>query len=220
MILYILCEGQSEEIFITQVLAPYFKNIKPYLYLKPIITKTSIGHKGGGLKYHRIKKEILNLLNHKESFVSTFFDYYALPDDFPKYNEQKGDIYEKIGILEQCFCNDINHQRFFPHIQPYEFESLLFSDIDKISQADAEWCNDKSCLTKLERIIQEFDNPEFINNSLQTSPSHRLKDIFPKYRKVIHGKIITQNITITHIRNKCKHFDEWCKKIASLQSLQ
>lgn len=64
----------------------------------------------------------------------------------------------------------------------------------------------------LKKIIQDFNNPELINNSPQTSPSHRLKNIFPRYRKVTHGRIIAQNITITHIRNKCKHFDEWCKK--------
>lgn len=212
---YIICEGQSEEAFIRQVLMPYFKQH----YLIPKVTKTSIGHKGGGLKYHRIKKEILNLLNHKEAFVSTFFDYYALPSDFPKYDEQVqgNDIYQKIDILEQGFCNDINHQRFFPHIQPYEFESLLFSDIDKIIQADAEWSGKKPYLNALERIIQEFENPEFINNSPQTSPSHRLEDIFNKtYNKVLHGRIIAEKITITKIREKCKHFDEWCKKISSV----
>lgn len=122
---YILCEGQSEEVFIRQVLAPYFININSQHCLIPIVTKTSAGHKGGGLKYHRIKKEILALLNHKEAFVSTFFDYYALPNDFPKYDKQSGDIYEKIAILER---------------------------------------------------------------------------------------------TITHIRERCSHFNKWCDKIASLQS--
>ncbi len=63
------------------------------------------------------------MLNYKEAFVSTFFDYYAMPSDFPKYDEQNGDIYEKIAILEQGFYEDINdsgdyYQRFFPHIQP------------------------------------------------------------------------------------------------------
>lgn len=215
---YVICEGQSEEAFVKHILSQHFENLQ--IYLTPIVIPTSPKHKGGGLNYDRIKFFITNKLKQdKDAFVSTFFDYYALPDDFPKYKEQKGDIYEKIGILEQGFYNDINDQRFFPHIQPYEFESLLFSDIDKISQADPEWSNNQSCLNELKKIIQEFNNPEFINNSPQTSPSHRLKDIFPKYRKVIHGRIITQNITITHIRSKCKHFDEWCKKIASLQSL-
>lgn len=218
---YILCEGQSEEVFIRQVLAPYFININSQHCLTPIVTKTSAGHKGGGLKYHRIKKEILALLNHKEAFVSTFFDYYALPNDFPKYDEQDGDIYKKVAILEQGFYEDINdsgdcYQRFFPHIQPYEFESLLFSDIDKIIQADAEWNHNKICFAKLKTIIDEFNNPEWINNSKHTSPSHRLQAIFPTYSKVFHGRIIASNITITHIREKCSHFNKWCDKIASL----
>lgn len=184
--LYIVCEGQSEEAFIKQVLIPYFMSINFQHCLIPIVTKTSIGHKGGGLKYRRIKKEILNLLNHKDAFVSTFFDYYALSSDFPKYDKQiqSNDIYQKIDILEQGFRNDINyHQRFFPHIQPYEFESLLFSDINKIIQADAEWSGKKSCLIELQKIIQKFKNPEFINDSPQTSPSHRLEKIFPTYKK-------------------------------------
>lgn len=75
--LYILCEGQSEETFINKVLAPYFQSSN--LHIIPIITKTSANAKGGGLKYSRIRKEILNLLNRKQAFVSTFFDYYALP---------------------------------------------------------------------------------------------------------------------------------------------
>lgn len=214
---YIICEGQSEETFVKHILSQHFENLQ--IYLTPIIIPTSRKQKGGGLNYDRVKFFITNKFKQdKEAFVSTFFDYYALPNDFPKYDEQVqcNDIYQKIDILEQGFCDDINHQRFFPHIQPYEFESLLFSDIDKIIQADAEWRNNQSCLNELKKIIQDFNNPELINNSPQTSPSHRLKNIFPRYRKVTHGRIIAQNITITHIRNKCKHFDEWCKKISSV----
>ena len=220
MILYILCEGQSEEAFINQVLKPYFQNTKPQLDLKPIITKTSPRHQGGGLKYHRIKKEILSLLNHKEAFVSTFFDYYALHNGFPQYNNQQGDIYQKIDILEKAFCDDINGnshpKRFFPHIQPHEFEALLFSDISKIIEADTFWQGKDAYFTQLKSIIDEFPNPELINNSTQTSPSHRLEAIFSNYQKIIHGTNITQKITITHIRTKCRHFNEWCEKISSL----
>ena len=220
MILYILCEGQSEEAFINQVLKPYFQNTKPQLDFKPIITKTSPRYKGGGLKYHRIKKEILSLLNHKEAFVSTFFDYYALHNGFPQYNNQQGDIYQKIDSLEKAFCDDINGnlhpKRFFPHIQPHEFEALLFSDISKIIETDTLWQGNKTYLAKLQSITNQFPNPELINNSTQTSPSHRLEAIFPTYQKVFHSKNIAQKITITHIRTKCRHFNEWCEKISSL----
>lgn len=88
--------------------------------------------------------------------------------------------------------------------------------MEKIIQADAEWNRNKTCLIRLKVIIDKFNNPELINNSLQTSPSHRLKNILSTYRKVLHGRIITEKITITHIREKCSHFNEWCKKIALL----
>lgn len=217
MTLYILCEGQSEETFIKQVLKPYFQHL--YLDIIPTVTKTSQGHKGGGLKNQRIRKEICNLLRHQEAFVSTFFDYYALPQDFPQYSnqEQANDIYQKISILEQGFCEDINCERFFPHIQPHEFETLLFSNINKIIEADASW--NESHLRQLQSIIQEFDNIEHINNSPQTSPSHRLLTIFPTYNKIRHGKIISEKTTITSIREKCQHFNEWCKRISNLNQL-
>lgn len=214
----VVCEGQSEESFVKHVLALYFNSLG--LYLIPIIPSSSKGHKGGALNYDRVKPFITKLLkNDTTAFVSTFFDYYALPQDFPKYKEQAGDIYEKIKILEQGFFENINDEfnseRFFPHIQPHEFESLLFSDIESIIEADPEWDKQKS-LVELKKIIQEFQNPELINNSRETSPSHRLKKLFPTYKKVSHGNIIAKKITIQTMRAKCSHFDEWCKQISAL----
>lgn len=220
--IFIVCEGESEETFVKHILAPYFYSLG--LYLTPFKLSTSKGHKGGALNYDRVKPFITKLLkSDKEAFVSTFFDYYALPDSFPKYHEQREDIYEKIKILEQGFSENINEnmnkefnpKRFFPHIQPHEFESLLFSDIESIIKADAEWDKQRS-LIKLEKIIQEFQNPELINNSHETSPSHRLKKLFPTYKKVLHGNIIVKKITIQTMRAKCPHFDEWCKQISAL----
>lgn len=216
--IFIVCEGQTEETFVKHILASYFLSLN--LNLIPTIATSSKGHKGGALNYDRVKPFITNLLkSNKKAFVSTFFDYYALPNNFPKYHEQKGDIYEKIKILEQGFFENINDEfnskRFFPHIQPHEFESLLFSDIESIIEADPEWDKQKS-LAELEKIIQEFQNPELINNSRKTSPSHRLKSLFKTYKKVLHGRIIAQKITIQTMRIKCPHFDEWCNKISAL----
>lgn len=42
-IIYIYCEGQTEESFITHVLAPYLMNVQ--IYVTPIICST--GSKGG-----------------------------------------------------------------------------------------------------------------------------------------------------------------------------
>ena len=56
---YILCEGQTEEAFVNNVLYPYFINMKIAVY--PIIfeTKRTIGHKykGGITNYGKVKRE-------------------------------------------------------------------------------------------------------------------------------------------------------------------
>ena len=54
---YIICEGQSEEAFVKHILSQHFENLQ--IYLTPIIIPTSRKQKGGGLKYHRIKKKFL-----------------------------------------------------------------------------------------------------------------------------------------------------------------
>ena len=118
--------------------------------------------------------------------------------------------------MEEKFKDDINsifsNNRFFPYIQLHEFESLLFSDINEIVKADPEWNQREALISSLSRIVNQYLNPEEINNSPDTSPSHRLVKILnlPKYRKVLHGTAIAKNIGIENIRQKCKHFDEWC----------
>lgn len=121
--------------------------------------------------------------------------------------------------MEEKFRDDINsifsNNRFFPYIQPHEFESLLFSDINEIVKADPGWNKKAALISSLSKIVNDYPNPEEINNSPSTSPSHRLVRLveilnLPKYRKVLHGTAIAKNIGIDNIRQKCKHFDEWC----------
>lgn len=182
---YVVCEGQSEEKFIKETLAPYFYSSN--IYLTPLIVPTSKNHKGGGLSYDRVFNFIIKLIKQdREVFITTLFDYYALDSKFLDNVEHNNDIYQYIKNIQEHFTKEIkgqcNTNKFFSHIQPHEFESLLFSDITKIIKADAEW--NKNLINELEIIIKDFDNPELINNSQETSPSHRLKNIF-SYPKII-----------------------------------
>ncbi|TQR33124.1 ATPase [Campylobacter sp. MIT 99-7217] len=220
---YIICEGQSEEKFVKDVLYGYFQSSN--ICLIPLMIPTSKGHKGGGLNYDRVSNFIKKFLNgDKEAFVTTFFDYYGLDKRFLEGIKPDTDIYEKIKNIQDKFDQKIkgccDTERFFSHIQPHEFESLLFSDIGKIIQADAEWKELSIC--ELENIINKFDNPELINNSKETSPSHRLEKIFhsPKYRKILHGSNIAKEIGIDNIRSKCQHFNSWCVKLNSLRDFK
>ena len=209
----IICEGQTEEKFINEAFAPYFD--PQIVTIKPLL----VDKKGGALSYDRVKIFILKLVkNDTSAYITTMFDYYALDTNFPGYNHLNAipNIYKKVKHLEEKFRDDINsnfpNNRFFPYIQPHEFESLLFSDINEIVKADPGWNQRATLISSLSAIVNQCPNPEEINNSYNTSPSHRLGQILnlPKYRKVLHGATIAKNIGIDNIRQKCKHFDEWC----------
>ncbi|EOH9414939.1 DUF4276 family protein, partial [Campylobacter jejuni] len=208
------------EKFINETLGSYFYNSN--VYLTPLIIPTSKGHKGGALAYNRVVDFIVKKLKQDpQAFMTTMFDYYGLDDEFLKENKADTDIYEYIEKIQKDFDEAIKQKcdtnKFFSYIQPHEFESLLFSDITKIIKADAEW--NEGLICELECIIEKYNNPELINNSKETSPSHRLKKIFssPSYKKVLHGSKIAKEIGIDNIRSKCKHFNKWCEKISTLK---
>lgn len=210
---FVVCEGETEEKFIKDVFAPYFNQ------QEIAITPLLVNQRGGALSYDRVKDFILKFIKRDTTaYITTMFDYYALDTNFPGYNHLNSNwnIYQKVTYLEAEFKNDINlvfpNDRFFPHIQPHEFESLLFSDINEIVKADPDWDKKATLISSLSKIVNDYPNPEEINNSPNTSPSHRLAQILnlPKYRKVLHGTAIAKNIGIENIRQKCRHFGEWC----------
>lgn len=57
------------------------------------------------------------------------FDLYALPSNFPKYDESKkiSDPYKRVEKLEHAFQEDLDEKRFIPYIQLHEFEALMLS---------------------------------------------------------------------------------------------
>ncbi len=212
---FVVCEGETEEKFIKDVFAPYFNQ------QEIAITPLLVNQRGGALSYDRVKYFILKFIKRDTTaYITTMFDYYALDTNFPGYNHLNSNwnIYQKVTYLEAEFKNDINlvfpNDRFFPHIQPHEFESLLFSDINEIVKAEPTW-NTNRLVQPLLHIVRQYPNPEEINNSSDTSPSRRLARLvkslkLKKYRKILHGTKIAKSIGINNIRQKCNHFNEWC----------
>jgi len=75
---YIVVEGQTEESFVNEVLAPALTPRRVYLY--PIL----LGGKGGSTNYARVKKDVLQQLKVDPSYYySTMLDLYGLGKDFP-----------------------------------------------------------------------------------------------------------------------------------------
>ncbi len=221
----VICEGQTEETFIRDILVPIFSYNE--IYLDPRTVKTSPRHKGGGLNYDRVKHFVINTLkSDSHTKVTTFFDLYALDTHFPDFtkSQEKEDPYSKVNILEQAFKDDIcaNDEtfssRFFPYIQPYEFEGLLFSDIGKLVDIEPAW---GSSLKNLLKIRTDAETPEHINDGYETKPSQRLKNelSLPKYRKTLHGPLAIENIGIDKILSECVHFKSWYSKIHEFNNI-
>ena len=208
-IVFIFVEGDTEENFTKTILSPHLKNFG--LHLKEFNCK-------GTIKYRSLlRKLILRQANESNiSLVTTMFDFYKLPRDFPgKSDLSLNSCYERVAHLEQAFIEDISHQKFSPFVMLHEFEALLFSDPVEIAKAFP----GKDESHELQKIkTAHRNNPEEINDDETTAPSKRLEKIFrsPKYDKVIHGPAIIQQIGLEKIRTECAHFNEWLTRLESV----
>jgi hypothetical protein len=73
----VVCEGQTEETFVRDVLAPALIDLG--VHLNPETIETSPGHKGGALRYDRVKRHLRNTLRQRNApTVTTLFDLYRL----------------------------------------------------------------------------------------------------------------------------------------------
>jgi len=72
-------------------------------------------------------------------------------------------------------------------------------------------------VSQVRRIIEEFKNPEEINDDPVKAPSKRLKELKNGYRKVAMGKTVSEAIGIQAIQKQCPHFNDWLTKLEHLK---
>jgi hypothetical protein len=115
--LYILCEGQTEEGFVSIILNPYLHNAN--ICAIPIICATkrtpTKKYKGGVSNFGKIKKELLRLCGeHPNEMVTTMFDLYGLPPDTPGLGNDIKDIYAKVSdgieVAEQIGIDKMSNE--------------------------------------------------------------------------------------------------------------
>lgn len=212
-----LVEGQTEEGFIKRVLGPYLNS--KGISLIPIIIKTkrevrSADHKGGVTSYKQVKRDLIPLLNDTSAdIVTTMIDYYALPSDFPGYDQRPNSTcYERVQFIEEQFRTDINNTKFLPYLQLHEFEALIFASEEKLPFA---FINKNREIQQVAEVNSEFNSPEEINENPNSAPSKRLKNIFPEYQKIFHSQLILSKTNIEDLRAKCSHFNSWLTKLGS-----
>lgn len=216
----VFAEGQTEEKFIKQVVAPALRHLQ--VFVKPQTLNTSQTTKGGAVTFDRLKFNARNTLRqHPNAVLSTFLDLYALDNDFPAFEEAKRqrDVYARVACLQRALNAAIVAQvqcrpeRFVPHIQPYEFEGLLFSDVQALSAVEPTWGKSLAALTKIRASV---DTPEHINDGYATAPSKRLEILHPKYKKTTHGPRAAERISLEVIERECRHFKTWMDALRGL----
>lgn len=232
--LVVIVEGQTEEAFFNLVLVPelnkHYSSLKGEdgqglsFLIECSVVKTSKGKKGGG-DWKKWQKHIKNILQSKEPglFVSTMFDLYGMPPKFPnrEYLERILNVNDRIEQIQNTVFEIFNSDhRLIPYVQKYEFEALVFTDLD---------CLIKSVETRykppLRRLWEDTQNipPEDINDSPNTHPAKRIEDAFPEYEKPIHGPVALDDIVKTHgflkLREKCPRFGAWISRLENLHTI-
>jgi hypothetical protein len=213
----IICEGETEQEFCVKTLYPHFFS-KHFIIQSPLIKKSM----GGIVNWKDIKKQIeITLENEPDVFVTMLIDFYGVytKHKFPNWEESKIHTNKntQMDSLEEGMKNSIDEKlryRFIPYIQLHEFEGLLFNDINIFySQIPKK---DLVNINELQSTFAAYENPEMINNSKQTSPSHRLERIISGYNKIVYGNILAEAIGLNNIRLKSPRFNNWISKLESL----
>ena len=206
----IIGEGQTEQAFCSDVLQPYFNQLNIFIE-NPTIKKS----KGGIISWNQLKKQInMHLQQDSEAYVTLLIDYYGLSGSlqFSGWAQSLSIVNknDRMSFLEDAMFKDIDERvrhRFIPYIQLHEFEGLLFCDQQIIEDFfDDDEFEDHDYLV---HTINNFPNPEMINDGSATAPSKRLHRIIKGYGKIVTGSLLVQEIGLTKIRTKCPRFNEW-----------
>lgn len=219
--LYITAEGQTEESFALSVICKHLVNHGVNVFCRRVLTKRNKlkSYRGGITNYQKAKADIKRWMLEDQSsdvYFTTMFDYYALPSNFPGYDEAKriADAYDQVAFLEKKMKEDIEDRRFIPYIQMHEFESLIFS---KVEDLEYEYLDRGDEILLLKKQLDEVGgNPELINSGRDTAPSKRILKLIPEYDKVLAGSDIASLIGIEHLKTTCKHFNEWISILEDL----
>lgn len=213
---YAVVEGQSEERFFTDIVAPALWARR--IAIVPILLKKT----GGDPRWARVKSDVVKFLKQDHgAFVTTMFDLYGLGQDWPGRQAPFRDGIAAADCIETCCKLELAaelpdelriQQRFLPHIQPYEIEGLLFSDTAALA-GSIPGC---TAAAELAAIRQSVATPEHINDGSDTAPSKRIRNLIPRYNKVLYASVAAQAVSMATMRAECRHFAEWIAKLESL----
>ncbi len=215
-----LVEGQTEETFVREVLRQHLESFD--LYVTPVVVatkrvKSGLKFKGGVSRYSRLRTDLRNLLGDRSAVaITTMFDYYGLPADFPGHDAlpPTSSPYDRVEHLEKSFLADVRDPRFIPYLSLHEFEALLLTSPAEVAAAVSR----PEAARAVTDMTAPYDSPEEVNDGPETHPAARLMRLAPSYKKTLHGPMIAKRTGLEEIRRRCPHFAGWLTRLEGLAS--
>jgi hypothetical protein len=211
-----LVEGQTEERFVKDVLAPGLLD-QGLMFAKPTVLMTKRVLSGGKFRggitgFGKFENDLKRLLHGAGgAIVTTLIDYYRLPSDFPGMaSRPAGAGFQRAAHVEAAILQHFGSpSNLVPHLSLHEFEALLFVDPRELAASIPA----PEKLAALEAIRAEFKSPEEINERPGHSPAERIAAHCPTYGKVLHGPPTAARIGLAKIRACCPQFDAWLRTL-------
>ena len=228
--LLIHVEGQTEESFVNEILRDYLVNAGYQSVSARIVGNARLRQRRGGIRpWPSVRKDIVNHLREDLGCIATtMVDFYALPQlgeaAWPGRAEASGiSVEDKASNVEAALAENLatevgssfNPKRFVPFVVMHEFEGLLFSDCPAFSRGIGR----PDLEPQFQQIRNDFETPEHINDSPNTCPSKRVKNIVPGYEKPLYGTLAALEVGLSRIRTQCPHFDNWLRHLESMVNL-
>ncbi len=217
-------EGETEESFVTQVLAAHLYEHGYTAVGARLLGNARQRQRRGGIRgWGEVRGDIRNHLKQDgECLVTTMVDYYGLPCSGPRAwpgradagrlpFPQKASTVENALLADVCrgMGEDFNPGRFIPYVMMHEFEGLLFSDCSRFAGG----IGHPDLAPAFQAIRDDFASPEEVNDSPQTAPSKRVESLLPGYEKPVMGTLAVLEIGLEAIRAQCPLFRTWLERL-------
>ncbi len=227
--LLILVEGETEETFVKEILAPHLYDRGFHSVSARLMGNVRQRDRRGGIRgWPSVRQDIIRYLKQDTSgYVSLMVDYYGLPGGTNNPNAWLGrsaanqlKFSQKAQYIETALRDDIANcpdllgaiTRFIPYIMMHEFEALLFSDCQILGHSIGR----DDLVSDLIKIRNSYHSPEEINDGVETHPSKCIQTLMPEYEKPLYGNLAIVDIGLSKIRSACSGFDRWLEQLELL----
>lgn len=225
--LLIHVEGETEEMFVNEVLAPHLYASGWEIVAARIVGNARLRERRGGIKGWGVVREdiIRHLKEDTGCYATTMVDFYALPQtegkawpgraEATQLSTARKALHVETQLaadLQQAMGAGFNAARFIPFVIMHEFEALLFSDCEAFSRGVGK----PELHEAMQAIRDNFQSPEEINDSPLTAPSKRVEALIPSYQKPFLGTLAALEVGLIRIREECPHFGAWLTRLEQI----